>query len=109
MYIIRESNIAKAEQVLIDNGIEKDEAATVLQAVGYVLLDEELYPKGIKKRPNRNMMEFICTGCSMLAVFLAVFLFMEKNEKLFWVFIAIAYVLAYTPNILRFFYKKQNN
>lgn len=66
MYIIRESNIAKAEQVLIDNGIDKDEAETVLQAVGYVLLDEELYPKGIKKRPNRNMMEFICTGCSML-------------------------------------------
>lgn len=37
--------IRKAEQVLIDNGIEADEAETVLQAIGYVLLDEELYPE----------------------------------------------------------------
>lgn len=36
--------IRKAEQILIDNGIEDDEAETVLQAIGYVLLDEELYP-----------------------------------------------------------------
>lgn len=36
--------IKKAEQVLIDNGIEEDEADTVLQAVGYTLLDVELYP-----------------------------------------------------------------
>ena len=35
--------IMKAEQVLIDNGIEPDEASTVLQAIGYVLMDEELY------------------------------------------------------------------
>ena len=37
--------IRKAEQILIDNGIEDDEAETVLQAIGYVLLDEELYPE----------------------------------------------------------------
>ena len=37
--------IRKAEQVLIDNGVEADEAGTVLQAIGYVLLDEELYPE----------------------------------------------------------------
>lgn len=36
--------IRKAEQILIDNGIEDDEAATVLQAIGYALLDTELYP-----------------------------------------------------------------
>lgn len=36
-------NIRAAEQVLIDNGIDKDEASTVLQALGYVLLDTELY------------------------------------------------------------------
>lgn len=36
--------IKKAEQVLVDNGIEEDEADTVLQAVGYTLLDVELYP-----------------------------------------------------------------
>lgn len=35
----------RAEQVLIDNGIEPDEAPVVLQAIGYVLMDEELYPE----------------------------------------------------------------
>lgn len=35
--------IAKAEQILIDNGIDIDEAPIVLQALGYVLMDEELY------------------------------------------------------------------
>ena len=41
--LIEESDIRKAEQVLIDNGIEPDEASIVLQAIGYVLLGEELY------------------------------------------------------------------
>lgn len=40
---IPESKIKKAEQILIDNGIEADEAAVVLQAIGYALLDTELY------------------------------------------------------------------
>ncbi len=35
--------IKAAEQVLIDNGIETDEAQVVLQAIGYVLLDKDLY------------------------------------------------------------------
>ena len=35
---------AKAEQCLIDNGIDPEEAATVLQALGYILMDKELYP-----------------------------------------------------------------
>ena len=35
--------IRKAEQILIDNGIEADEASTVLQAIGFALLDEDLY------------------------------------------------------------------
>lgn len=39
------SKIQKAEQALIDNGIEADEAQTVLQAIGYVLLDTMLYPE----------------------------------------------------------------
>jgi len=39
------TDIKKAEQVLIDNGIEPDEASTVLQAIGYALLDTELYPE----------------------------------------------------------------
>lgn len=36
--------IAKTERVLADNGIDPDETQTVLQALGYILLDEELYP-----------------------------------------------------------------
>lgn len=35
--------IKRTEQVLIDNGVE--EADTVLQAIGYVLLNTELYPE----------------------------------------------------------------
>ena len=41
--VIYEEDIKKAEQVLIDNGIDADEADVVLQALGYVLLGEELY------------------------------------------------------------------
>lgn len=42
---IPNTSIKKAEQILVDNGIEQDKAATVLQALGYTLLDKELYPK----------------------------------------------------------------
>jgi hypothetical protein len=38
-------NLAAAEKVLVDNGIEEDEASTVLQAIGYSLLNTELYPE----------------------------------------------------------------
>lgn len=41
---VYDERISKAEQCLIDNGIEPDEASVVLQALGYILLDEELYP-----------------------------------------------------------------
>lgn len=37
--------VKQTERVLIDNGIEEDEASTVLQAIGYTLLDTELYPE----------------------------------------------------------------
>lgn len=40
---ISKDKLRKAEQILVDNGIEKDEASTVLQTLGYALLDEELY------------------------------------------------------------------
>ena len=43
---ITETHLQKAIQVLIDSGIEDDEADTVLQALGYVLLDTELFPEG---------------------------------------------------------------
>lgn len=43
---ITDADIEKAEQVLVDNGIEEDEAQIVLQALGYVLMDVELYTDG---------------------------------------------------------------
>ena len=42
--------VAAAEKVLVDNGIEEDEAAIVLQAVGYVLAGIELYPANYTER-----------------------------------------------------------
>ena len=44
IYNITNEKIKAAEQCLIDNGIEMDEASVVLQAIGYILLDKELYP-----------------------------------------------------------------
>ena len=41
---IADNKIKAAEQILIDNGIEADEVRTVLQALGFALLDEDLYP-----------------------------------------------------------------
>ena len=41
---ITPEDIKRAKQVLIDNGIEEDEADIVLQAIGYTLIDTELYP-----------------------------------------------------------------
>ena len=41
---ITSGQIRQAEKCLVDNGIEPDEASTVLQALGYILLDKELYP-----------------------------------------------------------------
>ena len=42
---ITPDQIKAAEGVLIDNGVDEDEADSVLQAIGYVLLDTELYPE----------------------------------------------------------------
>lgn len=42
---ITDENIQKAEQVLMDNGHDLDDAQNILQALGYVLLDVELYPE----------------------------------------------------------------
>lgn len=44
---IKNSNIVNSLRVLIDNGIDPDEAEVVLQAIGYTLLDEELFPYGM--------------------------------------------------------------
>lgn len=42
---ITRSMIRNAEKVLVDNDIDPSEAEIVLQAIGYVLLDTELYSK----------------------------------------------------------------
>lgn len=48
--MINNDKIRAAEKCLIDNGIEPDEANTVLQAIGYILLDTELYPVDYQDR-----------------------------------------------------------
>lgn len=42
---MNKNKVEAAEKVLVDNGIEEDEASTVLQAIGYALMDTELYPE----------------------------------------------------------------
>ena len=42
---ITQENIKRAEQILVDNGHDLDDAQDILQALGYVLLDVELYPE----------------------------------------------------------------
>ena len=39
---ISKEQIKKTLKCLVDNGIDKDEAETVLQAIGYTLLNAEL-------------------------------------------------------------------
>ena len=39
------TRIQSAEQCLVDNGIDSSEAQAVLQALGYILFDAELYPE----------------------------------------------------------------
>lgn len=41
---IEAEDIRRAKKVLIDNGIDEDEVDCVLQAIGYTLIDTELYP-----------------------------------------------------------------
>ena len=41
--VITKEQIKAAEKCLVDNGVDEDEADTVLQAIGYILLDMELY------------------------------------------------------------------
>ncbi len=38
------NNLVPAEQILIDNGINESDAPNVLRAIGFALLDEDLYP-----------------------------------------------------------------
>ena len=47
--MIENSKNKETKKCLIDNGIETDEASTVLQAIGYILLDMELYPDNARE------------------------------------------------------------
>ena len=50
---IPEGKIAAAKQCLIDNGIDADEAETVLQALGYILMDKELVPEAEERAAEK--------------------------------------------------------
>ena len=55
---VSEEDVVKAQQVLIDNGIDEDEADSVLQALGYTLLGVELYPNEITGPKPNVVLEF---------------------------------------------------
>lgn len=60
---IDSTDVKNAKKVLVDNGIAEDEAETVLQAVGYALLDEELFPEnessGTTTKTSATKREFL--------------------------------------------------
>jgi hypothetical protein len=43
--VVGDDEIKRTEEMLVNNGIDKDEVRIVLQALGYVLLNTELYNK----------------------------------------------------------------
>lgn len=52
MLIINEEQIKRAQKILEDNGHDADDAMEILTAIGYILLDQDLYdykgePRGI--------------------------------------------------------------
>lgn len=47
---IAKNQIKAAEQILIDNGIEADEASTVLKAIGFALINQDIYVYGYKAK-----------------------------------------------------------
>lgn len=51
---ITSEDIQRTLKVLIDNGIDEDEADIVLQAIGYTLLDTELFPEESEAPVKRN-------------------------------------------------------
>lgn len=50
---ISEDRITAAKKVLADNGIDVDETEIVLQALGYVLLDTELFPEENERQTGK--------------------------------------------------------
>ena len=49
---LSEEKAVAAKKCLVDNGVEPDEAETVLQALGYILMDKELFPEAEKLPPT---------------------------------------------------------
>ncbi len=69
MEIFPQEQIKKAEEILRDNGIDEDETSTVLQAIGYALLNVELYPEGIQKGLRfMPTYEYFVTGAATFSV-----------------------------------------
>ena len=48
--MVDDLDIQLAEQILMDNGIKPEEVKVVLQEIGYLLINKELYPR---KEENR--------------------------------------------------------
>lgn len=48
--MVSKDRVAAAEQILVNNGIEADEASIVLQAIGFALLDKDLYQPKYRAR-----------------------------------------------------------
>lgn len=46
---VTDGKIASAKQCLMDNGIAAEETENILQALGYILIDTELFPEGPEK------------------------------------------------------------
>lgn len=44
---VTDADIEASEKILVDNGLDTDDACVVLQAIGYALLDAELYPEEV--------------------------------------------------------------
>lgn len=68
---ITEGKIAAAKQCLIDNGIEPDEAENVLQALGYILLDAELFPEAATRDglPAKDKDKIVAEGYQGFRIF----------------------------------------
>ena len=47
---ITKDQIEAAEKILIDNGIKADEASTVLEAIGFALINQDIYVHGYKAK-----------------------------------------------------------
>ena len=54
-YGITDNKIFVAESVLVRNGIDADEAKAIIQELGYVLLDCEMYPAPIYPEDDKDI------------------------------------------------------